>query len=996
MLGDRISCAAAVTLLSSLALVAAPSSVRAELFPIRVFGSRDGLAHQNVRCFLQDSRGFLWMGTADGLSRFDGVQFVSYDRECGLPGGRINALLEIEPGVLLLGTDLGLFRFDARAAEPAARPSALDPAETGAVYQLCRDPAGRIWIGADHGLLSFTGQTTTGAPGHVHEAPRAGRAPRALLAARDGGLWIGGDAGLLRRNPEGGIENLAIDGVVRALAEDREGRVWVGLNPGLLVLLPSWATPLKPSPAGLPHRPGERRTFDLDDGFVRSQVRVIHAASDDEVWIGAVGSLYRFDGASLRRFSTENGLSDETINTIAEDGGGQLWLGSDLGGAMRWSREGLVTFTLADGLGHDTVVSIAEGDKGEPFVFSGERAILSRRVGSRWTSSRLALPEDIVDATLRNSASLVRDGHGEWWFSSEAGVLRFANTDALLAGRPLARYTEADGLAADNSRRVFEDHRGDIWIPTLQVSRGILTRWRRSDDSFESFTSRDGLPKVGVPTVCTEVSGRLFCGWSTGSLVRHGASGFEILAVAPGAPIHDLRGDREGRLWVATGGAGVVRFDDPEDESPDWVRIPAELPQDCWALSEDRWGRVYVGTVRGVYRVDPSSNRVEAILAAGGSATTEVTTAFAAHDGTLWFGGYDGLMHLIPLPAEEGSPPTVWITGITVDNRAVPVSGLGEQTVGPFELSGHRSVVRIEYAGLAFDPNREARFEFRLEGAGWDWGPPTNERSVLFANLAPGAYRFAVRRVPPEGCTPATVTFRIPPPFWKSAWFLGLLVLIAAVVPALAHRIRVRRLVEIERVRTTIAADLHDDIGASLSRISLLSEIAKTSEPTGTVETLGQIGDIARDLSSRTREIVWSMNPRFDDLASFVVRLRETAAEILDDRGIAWRLDAPIAAKPVVLRPEVRRHLLLVYKESLLNAARHSGASRVSLSLRLSAGRLSGEIHDDGRGFDVDGSPRHSGSGLHNIRSRMTELGGRLDLTSSLGTGTTVRFELGI
>jgi len=981
--------------LASCSLLVVSLNTGAELLPISVYRQQDGLAHQNVRSILQDSRGFLWMGTMDGLSRFDGDRFVNYGRDHGLPGAQIRSLLEIEPGVLLVGTDLGLFRFDARAEAPMALPSTFDPATTGAVYQLRRDATARVWAGTERGLFAIgIGANGTASEAVPFEAQPA-TAVRALHLGRDGSLWIGSASGLLRRTPTGDAEDPGVGRAVRALAEDRAGRLWIGLEPGLAVLLPASAERLKLSPAGLPSRPGELHSMTLAQGFVESPVRTLHLDRDGTLWIGSVGALYEFDGVGLRRFGVEHGLSDPTINAIFEDRSGQMWLGSDLGGAMRWSREGLVSFTHADGLGHDTVDSIIEAN-GQIFLFNAEHAILSRPQGTRWVSSQLDLPGAVGHRGLSRAEGALRDSHGQWWITTGAGLLRYAGIDELTAGRPIARYTVDDGLASDDTYKVFEDQRGDLWICAFEAGMDSLTRWSRSDETFDHFPTSGGLPEMGSPTSFAEVPGQSFFGWSTGALVRLRSSRFEVFEVGEGVAVTDLLPDRTGRLWAATSGKGLFLLLDPASDAPSWSRVAIQLPRDCRALAEDRLGRIYIGTVTGVFRLDPGTDRIEALVAADGSAATEITAAHADERGSVWFGSYGGLLHLEPRPGLAGSAPDTYIGGIRIDGVPYPVSGLGQTEVGPLELSGSENTMQFDFFGLAFDLGQDLRFQFRLEGADGDWSPVTDQQSVLYANLAPGSYRFGVRSASAGGTLPAVVSFRIPPPVWKSAWFLVLLVLSGAYLLFVAHRIRLRRLVAVERVRTQIAADLHDDVGASLSRISLLSEIAKSRRGDDRDEALSRIGEVARTLSSRTREIVWSMNPRFDDLESFVVRLRETASELLDDRGISWNLVVPDLTARVRLRPDVRRHLLLVYKEALLNVVRHATASRVSLSLGLAAGRLGGEIRDDGCGFAPDELSRHSGSGLQNIESRVAELGGRLEIQSSPGGGTVLHFEIGL
>ena len=225
-----------------------------------------------------------------------------------------------------------------------------------------------------------------------------------------------------------------------------------------------------------------------------------------------------------------------------------------------------------------------------------------------------------------------------------------------------------------------------------------------------------------------------------------------------------------------------------------------------------------------------------------------------------------------------------------------------------------------------------------------------------------------------------------------TTWFLVVAAASLAAAGFAAARARANRLLALERVRARIAADLHDDIGSSLSRIAILSEVARRKIPPGEADALlGEIAETARSLVDSMSDAVWSIDPAQDDLAHVITRMRKFATDVLDGAGIAWSFDAPGELR-VPVGSETRREMFLVFKEAVTNVVRHSGAKTVRLRLELLAGSLTLEVVDDGKGFDVEpvrdlDSSLHRGRGLLNMKVRAKRLGGSLDVAAEHGRG---------
>ena len=290
--------------------------------------------------------------------------------------------------------------------------------------------------------------------------------------------------------------------------------------------------------------------------------------------------------------------------------------------------------------------------------------------------------------------------------------------------------------------------------------------------------------------------------------------------------------------------------------------------------------------------------------------------------------------------------------------------------------------------GLGFGSGEVLRYQYKLEGTDADWGPPTDRRTVTYASLGPGPYTFVVQAVNSDGIAslqPATVRFRILSPVWQRWWFMTLVGLAVALTVGTAFRYRLARMLEVANMRMHIATDLHDDIGANLTRIALLSEVARQ---TPEQESLLSIARIARESVSSMSDIVWAINPKRESLLDLTRRMRQHAEELFTARGIALRFDAPAASSNFKPSMDVRRDLLLIFKEAVSNAARHSQCSAVEIELRVDGPQLVLVVTDNGVGFDT--SAETDGQGQPSMRRRAQRIQGTIEITSGNGSGTRV------
>jgi signal transduction histidine kinase len=304
----------------------------------------------------------------------------------------------------------------------------------------------------------------------------------------------------------------------------------------------------------------------------------------------------------------------------------------------------------------------------------------------------------------------------------------------------------------------------------------------------------------------------------------------------------------------------------------------------------------------------------------------------------------------------------------------------------------------VDFVATGAAPGEPIQYQYWLQGADAKWSSPTTERSVSYAGLASGQFRFLVRAVGAAGtAATAGLAFEVLPPVWRRWWFLTPAIAMLCGLVWFAHRYDLARRLEVERLRLRISRDLHDDLGADLSRVAILSELVARQTERGPQEAsrlLTEIADLARGMVDGLGDLVWAMDPQRDDLPSIARRIRRYASDVLESQGIRWSLDTPQDGELAPFPPDKRRHLLLIFQEAIRNAARHSGAKQVRLSLEVEGGEGVARIADDGCGLP---DPRpDSGNGLRNLGARAAALGGTLSMESVRGEGVrvTVRFPI--
>jgi signal transduction histidine kinase/ligand-binding sensor domain-containing protein len=1033
--------ALALTFVFSTALVA-----RAERLPIKVYTTTDGLPHDTVNRIVKDSRGFLWFCTAAGLARFDGYTFRTFGPEHGLPHQSVSDFLETRAGVYFVATRGGLARF-----EPGGSPRFVPipppavPAAAAQITGLREGRDGTIWVGTNDGLYRLEGGTSlrpvdVGIPREYAEQ----REVTNVMEDARASVWISTRNGLYRRWPDGSATRYTkADGLptdyISGVFEDRERQLWVTTQNHGFFRMTADAT----------HRaPVMDPPFERIQGVPVNWVFQLFQASDGRYWVAMANGLAEFfpngdvTGRRFRSYADRSGVTDFQIISVAEDSAGNLWLGTGSSGAMKVTRGGFATYGTPDGI--RSVHAVFEDDRGN-VCFRGtvlgdggrtvfEGASLSGPNGDElWLHVRFGCfdgkrfewfyPPGITNFGWVNQGITLRTRNGEWWVGTADGVYRYApmtHLPRMKTARPIAIYGTQDGLPGPQVFRLFEDSRARVWIATTSPTTHGLARWDRETGQLEDLTRLPGLPsmKDDVPRAFAEdKEGNIWMGFE-GGLVRYRDGAVSFFAAGdrlPRGAVRHILVDRTARVWLASAQSGLIRIDDGSGDRPtfsSYTTVQGLSSNTIDVLAEDEYGHLFVAGGRGLDRLDPATGRIRHFTKADGVPPGQFQSAFRQRDGALWFGTTLGVARFVPERDVAAPPPPVWITRLRVRGEAQLVSALGEREMALPDLSPQQNQLEVEFVGLSFLAGDALRYQYKLEGADADWSAPDAQRTVTFARLAPGQYRFVVRAVNSNGIesdSPAVLAFTILHPFWQRAWFTALIAAAAALALHRLYRYRVARLLEMANMRTRIATDLHDDVGANLTRIVLLSELAR-QPPTGAGagraslrEVLEErredtrllsIASIARESVSAMSDIVWAVNPRRESLLDLVRRMRQHADELFTLRGIELRFTAPEGADSLRLGVDIRRDVLLIFKEAVSNAARHSRCSIVSVHLRREGRRLRLTVADNGIGFNQ--SAESDGNGCLSMQRRAQRLHGTLEITSAHNVGTTVMVSIPI
>jgi ligand-binding sensor domain-containing protein/signal transduction histidine kinase len=970
-----------------------------------------GLPQNSVRAMAQTSDGYLWLGNDDGVVRFDGVRFVSFGLREGLNSGPVQTLFGDSAGALWIGTSGG--GLSCWKGGKFTTFTMRDGLPSDSITALAEDNEGRLWVGTEAGLVVRNGSPLSDA------GEFKGKMITTLFKDSTGTMWVGAAGAGIFHFQGGHFLPLTAPAIERSLQDphclmvDRKGRIWVGAGDDLVLC--------RDGSQWQPYRISSHQT--------KLYISTLAEGPDGTIWAGSASEgLFQFKDGKIQAINASSGLSDNLTESLLVDREGGLWVGTH-GGLNRLHPRNLFAFGQKEGLGYGAVQSLAEIAPGTIWAGKTSGGLYVWEGGN---FRHLAAAGLSLGGPQVNSLLMATDG--SCWVAGAKGLLHFKDTKSVLDHVEL--YAGLHGTA------LAEDREGGIWVGSHEGE--VWRCWRGTWTAESNHWHTHPITVIGL-----DRDGWMWIGSEGGGLDRFKGeqhSHFDKQGGLLSDLIRTLYLDDQGVVWIGTAGAGLSRWRDGHIAT---FTTREGLPDNTVSqILEDHEGRLWLGSDRGIACV--SKNELEK-LAAGkipaiyplvygrteGMLSEECTGGFSpaglkSRSGLLWFTTLKGIVVVDPRPhIADTAAPTVVLEEVLLDGvpdpefrvpEPTPVTrikndGSKEPASEMLHISPGKHRIEFRYTGVSFDSPERVRFRYRLDGLDTDWLEVGTRRSALYNYIPPGHYAFRVAACNADGPwveTGVVLALTVLPHFWQVWWVVllaafGTLISVAGAVRVMEKRKsqqRLKRLEQekaLERERTRIAQDLHDEMGAKLCRISFLSEDARRS-PNLSAELKRQIvsiSDSSREVLSSMDEIVWAINPQNDMLEHVVSYIGHYAREYFQETGIECELDIPAQSPPYPLSSQLRHHLLLAVHEAFTNMLKHSGATRGRISVVCDDGRLEIVVSDNGHGFAQSengakevGATAVLGNGLRNMRQRLTDVGGDCFVKSEPGAGTTIRFIL--
>ncbi len=1005
---------------------------------IKTWDSDDNLAGSTVTAVEQTPDGYLWVGTYEGLIRFDGIHSVSFDslNTPALSHSRIQGLYLDARGTLWINTYRGGLTSYRNGVFRLEWP---DQTEFDFHTTMVASTPKQVTFVTQYGEVLTRSLVDTNAGWKVLMPPATNSRPIFQCVDRHGNLWFISREGRILRVMNGKFEELQDDGGlgdkrVLTLSSDGAENVWAGaeneiaewegshfvdftptnmasgeeLDPTMIFRASSGAFWILDNDR-LREEIGRRWTDEATQwqgllGSASGRAMGTHEDSAGGIWFNQYGNgvFYISPEGRFQRFTVEDGLPGNRVGAWFQDRDGGVWLGIDRGGLARLTKRDFKVIGAAEGLPARSALSVCQDGTGTLWIGTTGGGLCSFRDGK--------LADYPVGSSMSANFvfSIFPQSDGSLWMSAGDGEDLFEFRDGQAQRSPL----NVHGV-----KSLLVDRTGRLWAGT-KINVGWYSATGR-----RVFSGSNGVTASAVRTLAGGPDGTIWAGSDDGTLYRCGLT--NVQAFRPNddlgpRPIWSLLVDSNGVVWAGTFRGGLLRFKDGK-----FIRLGAKqgLPMEVITqILEDQQGRFWFGTHQGICCVEKSA--LEA-CADGEADTVDVVrylnglpelkcsdgyqpACWSTRDGQLWFTTTKGVISVNPDEMSGNSlPPPVVIENLSVDGQAVSLVN-GKVVVPP----GHEQY-EFQFTALNFDSPEQSRFRYRIDGLDKTWVESGARHMANYVHLPPNHYRFHVIACNSDGVwnnTGASVDFTVLPYFYETRWFLTAMVLLVLgsviitvrTVATRKYRQALSRLAQqhaVEQDRARIAKDIHDDIGAGLTQITLLSELGRR-EPDHAGAQLERISEAARDLTRAMDEIVWAVDPQRDTLASLMDYISAYAEDFLRAAGIRCRMDFPAALPAMSVDAELRYNLFLGLKEVLNNVVKHAQATEVKLQLNLDSAGFHLVVEDNGHGFEGNGKAAasvdrlSSGLGLSNLRERLQTVGGECRMQSSPGKGTRIEMSV--
>lgn len=972
---------------------------------IQYLDVQQGLSFPFVYALLEDKRGDLWFGMdGTGISKYNGVELIHYTSKNGLIGNTVNRIMESSKGELWIATREGVSVFDGKNFNNIDLFPGLNEKSINSITE---DKWGNMWMGTMHGLVKFDGKNI------IYYTTKEGLPGNLVLSCIDdykGRIWIGTNNGLALFNGNEFIHFTQKDGLpnnyVFALMEDSKHNIWISNGYGITE---KW---------GLTMYDGRSFTsYDKENGISSNHIWSMMEDRSGNIWLGtSLGGLNKFDGKNFTHYTLAEGITNNKVRQIIQDKTGSIWFATDGGGVNKLNTESFSTLAGNKVIINNRVRPIVKDKNGNTW-FGTEGAGIGKYDAYASLGYNTGFDYYTWDnlKILEGQRALYADRQGNIWIGTTGnGLYKYD-------GNNVWQFTEKDGLSSMSIYSILQDNGGDLWLGTKE--NGIS---RYNGKTFTHYNEKQGLPAKTIFAILEDRKKNLwFCTDDAGIFMYDGTN-ITVYTEKEGLfskSITSIIEDEDGSLWLGTQGAGVCRFDGKQFTY--YSEKQGLSNNNIWSLIKDSSGHIWAGTDKGLNCFTKTGDRFVIYnygLQDGLKALDfNLNGACIDNNNHLWWStGKNILIKNLhdTMPVEHTSP--VKLDYIEINERYYDFRNLPDSmkkkirldAVLPFSncpqnltLTYDQDFLRFHFYVTDWQTPDKIKYSYRMQGLKETWSRPASTPVADYRNLSYGDYTFEVRAIGPSQVwsKPFAYSFTILPAWWQSWWFKTLMVIAGLVtiffIVLFIYNYQLRKqktalekqlAVQYERQR--ISSEMHDDIGAGLSGIRLLTELTKKKiKDEQTVEDVEKIYQSVGDISAKMKEVIWSLNTDNDTLVSLLTYLQTQARAWLEHFPCQLQIIAPQSIPEININGEARRNIFLLVKEAVHNIIKHSGADKVVIDMRCNNDQLLLSVSDNGKGLPTE-EINGTGNGMKNMKQRIGKLQGRLDIKNS--NGLTLTFEI--
>lgn len=977
----------------------------------------DGLASNFVLSVWQSKNGYLWIGTENGLQRYDGNTFISVNRDwkkSAFPALPVRQIVESAAGVvwLRMGNYFGRFDIGTMTFSKAAirYPDGTASSDLG---RLMDNGKGQMMlIVPGKSILVYNVRTNT-----FERNPAVIDVPREIMITD------------MTTDPATGLHYLCGSGGFAVYDAGRKVFYNAGYNPLKLGFLDA-TRGIKGYTSCFFGKEGiwmvsqdkfsvKMLLYGFKSGKITSRplIRNVSASdftvkgfakADKRTWVYGAGLLNFYDNTfqefmmAGHNFVDYYGIQYNSVHQVYEDRDQNIWIASDNGLYKARMQDNHIRHGYAPQLHNYPITSVSEFEEGKITISSRGKGIMDIVYNDSLDFTRASWNKIIFSSEkVRSDSSythvwdvLKKKGGHEIWYACQSGrMIRFNEQTKT------SDYFNDPCFSGENIQHMVMDDKGLLWSGT---SGGRIIVYDGSGFELKLYLG-SGINKMlmssgGLLWVGTENKGVFVIDPRSGRVVKRYSSGDQDSFYADNNPVNDILEVNPSLFALAcTGSLDFVNTRTGKQTSCNGNKgLPSFI---VYAMQLDKEEKLWLSTNGGLFNYDFKTNSFEGKegLVKTTNEWNVLTNSTKLHDGKLLFTGSNSFLIFDPLKIRDHKRPyNVAITDFRLFNRYLPLDSVYRE--GELELDYNQNSISISFSSFNFDTEGNYKYYYRMIGADTTWIRADKNLTASFAALSPGSYTFMVKCLNSEGISSPAVTklpIYVRPAYWQTWWFMLLMIVIGMVPLYVIYRLRINRILAVQHLRENVARDLHDDVGSTLTSINILSEMAAyklNQEPLVANDYLSKISRNSSEMMQAMDDIVWSIKPDNDHLVKIVARMREYMVSVLESRGVDCSFEVDSSINHIKLNMECRRNLYLAYKEAINNIAKYAEASDVQIEMSIRSGVLDLQIRDNGKGMVL--ADVKTGNGLNNMRQRIELLKGTFEISSAVGNGTSILIKL--